>query len=152
MKAIESPHVHGMGDIAAPGGIRCKANLEFVAPAHECYSEVRTTPILAPCPKPLLAYHSAKAVNQRLEFPSPRMGCRKPESVTSFLCLIRSCVSQDAEIKAPCACGQINQFRPPHNGNQTQAPSCVSYVCMLHSSSGECNNSDDVLKNHQLAL
>lgn len=77
----------------------------------------RNRPRLGPVPKPILAYHSAKPVSQHREFPSPRMGCRKPKSVTSFLCLIRSCLSQDTEMKAPCARGQINRFRPPNNGS-----------------------------------
>lgn len=101
------------------GGIRCKTSPEVLPPSWNSLilSWRRNRPRLGPVPKPILAYHSAKPVSQHQEFPSLRMGCRKPKSVTSFLCLIRSCLSQDTEIKAPCVHGQINQFRPPNNGN-----------------------------------
>lgn len=87
-------------------------------------------PRLGPAPKLILAYRSAKLVSQHREFPSRRMDCRKPKSVTSFLCLIRSCLSQDTEIKAPCVREQINQFGPPNNGNSNT--SAYLWVLCFH--------------------
>lgn len=84
-------------------------------------------PHLGLVPKLILAYLSAKPVSQHREFPPRRMDCRKPKSVTSFLCLIRSCLSQDTEIKALCV---REQFRPPNNGNSNT--SAYLWVLCFH--------------------
>lgn len=128
-QAIQRPRASETNVTAARGEIRCKTSPESLPPSQNSLilSWRRNRPCLGLVPKPILAYHSAKPVSQHWEFPSPRMGCRKPKSVTSFLCLIRSCLSQDTEIKAPCVRGQINWFRPPNNGNSNTS----AYLCVL---------------------